>query len=483
MPVAFTLARAKRALLLATIYFGALFFDITYVIPLLVPDLARLRGYNELQKNVVTAASGVGAYAMLPIFGMLSDRYGPHWVALVGAAMYFTGYYSLAALYGDQPFATSYQVAVMFSFILGLAGSSMAAAYSTFITQEARPALRGIMLGAWMAMLTLSSSVFAFIERWFVDTSNGRIDMQAFLSTMAYICAGLGALVTFGMYWRPPGDVLNADKTDDDTVIICEGPDNTDIDELSPLLHCIDKGAEQSLEHCTPNRMAIFKDVAFILLCIALSIFVGSVGVYANNVSSLARRLLLKQNPNATKDQIHSVEVLHPQLISLANSAAYITIGVLSGQLAKRMRHSEHLFLLLAALLTTLAHVFAIFVEHLGTLVLISILEGIGTGSFGLAAALLCVEAWGSAYYAFNYGLIMVALAIAGQVFGALFGFLVDRAISQPTGCDGRHCYTAGFTLLCVMCIVGLCALVGAIWRLQRAKDHGCTQTSRRADA
>ncbi|KAG9105291.1 hypothetical protein FRC07_009422, partial [Ceratobasidium sp. 392] len=151
-----------------------------------------------------------------------------------------------------------------------------------------------------------------------------------------------------------------------------------------------------------------------------------------NNVGSVVQALLAAGNPDWNHEDGIEKQTAQVSIISIANSAGRILIG-LSADYGKNAYNAPRSYFLVlvssVAILSQLVLMNAEIPEHLW---MTSTLLGLAYGAtFGLCPVLV-IEWFGLAHFSSNWGFVSFAPVISGNLFNLMFGSNLDKHAAAP---------------------------------------------------
>lgn len=217
--------------------------------------------------------------------------------------------------------------------------------------------------------------------------------------------------------------------------------------------------------------LALLKHVEFWQLFGMLGLLAGVGLMTINNIGNDAGALWRAYAPGTDRSFIRSREQMHVGLLSLMSCAGRISSGIGSDVLIKRLHASRFWCLFFSATVFILAQLAALTVTNPNFLFLVSGLTGLGYGAlFGVFPA-LTADAFGVSGMSLNWGFMIFAPVLTGNVYNVLYGRILDANTPPGAGgeCVGHGCYVNAYWLTLASSILGA---VGALWcvRYERMK-------------
>lgn len=174
---------------------------------------------------------------------------------------------------------------------------------------------------------------------------------------------------------------------------------------------------------------------------------------------------------------------MHVSVLSLASCAGRLLSGTGSDLLANKLNMSRMWCLFMSAFAFTGAQFSSLQTENPHHLVVVSALTGIGYGIlYGFFPSLL-TQKFGIKGMSQNWGTIILAPVISGNMFNIIYGVVYDKhSVILPDGerecMDGLPCYWVASLVTLLAGVVGMALSVGSIWRenrqhyKERRSDH-----------
>lgn len=177
---------------------------------------------------------------------------------------------------------------------------------------------------------------------------------------------------------------------------------------------------------------------------------------------------------------------MHVSILSVASCAGRLLSGAGSDVLAK-LRMNRMWCLVISAIMFTAAQYSALQVQNPQYLALVSGLTGFAYGIlYGFFPSLLA-QKFGVLGLSQNWGMIILAPVISGNLFNILYGEDYDKhSVLLPDGerecLDGRSCYWTASLVALLAGLLGMALSLASIWRensisrseesLQQRSDH-----------
>jgi hypothetical protein len=168
---------------------------------------------------------------------------------------------------------------------------------------------------------------------------------------------------------------------------------------------------------------------------------------------------------------------VHVSILSLASCAGRLVSGAGSDLLVKKLNMNRMWCLVLSALTFTAGQFSALQIENPHYLAFVSGPTGFGYGMlYGFFPSLLA-QKFGVMGMSQNWGTIILAPIISGNLFNILYGRIYDKhSIILPDGerecLEGLSCYWAASVVTLVAGLVGFAISLGIIWKENRIWEH-----------
>ncbi|KAG9095268.1 hypothetical protein FS749_010777 [Ceratobasidium sp. UAMH 11750] len=180
------------------------------------------------------------------------------------------------------------------------------------------------------------------------------------------------------------------------------------------------------------HGMSLFRTSDFWILFGILSLLAGTGLMYINNVGSIVQALLAAGNPNWDPKNGIERQATQVSIISIANSAGRLLIG-LSADHGKNVYDAPRsYFLVLTSLIAILSQVVLMNAEIPDHVWMTSSLLGLAYGAaFGLCPV-LTIEWFGLGHFSSNWGFVSLAPVVSGNIFNLMFGRNLDKHAAKP---------------------------------------------------
>lgn len=183
-----------------------------------------------------------------------------------------------------------------------------------------------------------------------------------------------------------------------------------------------------------------------------------------SNIGNDAKALWRHHSRDTSDSFLQSREQLHVSFLSLASFVGRFLSGVGSDMLVTRLHASRFWCLVASALLFTVAQLAAILITRPQVLFLVSTLTGAAYGAlFGVFPALIA-DAFGVRGLSLNWGFMILAPVISGNVYNLTYGTILDSHSGQGADREclaGRECYVAAYYVTLASSVAGV---VMALW-------------------
>lgn len=333
---------------------------------------------------------------------MLTSYLASHRVGLIAAGLLTTGYVGLALTFSGHFYPLGFLAAFIF---LSMVGMGSQAGYLTSVTTNALNfhSARGVAMGLPIACFGLSALLFAQINnRFFKDNTQGFLFLVA-KAIGIIILTSLVFLVVFPKQddeTHDPETVVegsSSNQSSDDTADEEAEERRTRIHEQQPLIQGSTDGqlsTESTLIHGTPSGLKLYRTSHVAqMLFLTVMLMSGPCLMYVTNAGNVIRSLYRNQlaDPSVppTEEELIRLQQLqnyHVSLFSLCSSLGRISNGLLS-DLGKRGKGQwwgiDRIgFMLYAAMCVWLGQTLGATVTDIDGLTKVSILIGLGYGSF-----------------------------------------------------------------------------------------------------
>ncbi|CAG8480722.1 8291_t:CDS:2 [Ambispora gerdemannii] len=396
---------APRALLLISSFIGAILISsisgTQYLFAAYGPALAHRLHFSSVQINTIASAANYGCYLSNPLFGHISDKYGPKITTLFASVTLFFSFLGLASTYhGILPPLFSLCVICLF-----LTGMASAAGFMAVLTTQAKnfPAIRGIALGIPLALFGLSAFIFSTIESWFFGDQTYRFLVFLAISTSLCNLVGCAALnVVAQPSTQSSNEVPEAPTTN------VQQSESIDTEQTPLLFKNIKKQEQQQENNDNKDELNISgsdllrnsdaQNLFFILL------LTGGVGLmYINNVGSILRSLFDTTLMFDDHEKLLKYQNFHVSLISVFSCIGRVSSGFIS-DLTKQTFNLRRIWFMLSASILLLSGqiIVGFFATHLETLWIGSMLIGLGFGNLLGIAPTIASEWFGLRRFGLN---------------------------------------------------------------------------------
>ncbi|KAA1479102.1 MFS general substrate transporter [Dentipellis sp. KUC8613] len=251
---------------------------------------------------------------------------------------------------------------------------------------------------------------------------------------------------------------------------------------------------------------ALWMSGDFWLMCFTNMLLSGTGLMYINNVGVITQALFAKNNPTFDTNDSTTWQAAQVSIISVANFAGRVIIGVLADAVKSRLRYPRSFCIPLVAGLFILSQLVLIGTDSVQGLWKASAVLGLAYGSmFGLFPTVV-IEWFGLAHFSENWGYVSLSPIVGGNLFSIAFGRNLDAhdppapANSTSTSTidanstmsstatlfarggvgfdashqclDGRACYVGSLYFTLLATVVALALGVWAGWRDYRLRGY-----------
>ncbi|KAL6836881.1 serine incorporator domain-containing protein [Trichoderma sp. SZMC 28015] len=497
-----------------------------YVYSAWAPQFAEKLRLSTTESNLIGLFGNLGMYTLGIPIGMFVDDRGSRPAVLAGAFFLAIGYIPLCLSF--EKAAGSVPVLCFFSYLTGL-GGCMAFAGAVKTSALNWPSHRGTATAFPLAGFGLSAFFFSFLGAVFFPGST-----SSFLMLLAWGSFGL----TFSGYFflkvypqvsyqevptqapasqpsrerarsiTEPGTSSNPDAVDPNLDTSSPGtppaPDasraaifsdteageDAPIDETSTLMPeavTADIVGRSSVDQDVSHRVDIrgvklLFSLDFWQLFSMMAILAGTGLMTINNIGNDANALWKHYDPSVDEPFLVSHQQIHVSILSVFNFVGRLLSGIGSDYLVRTLRASRIWCLAVACLVFLLAQICALQIEMPQKLVFVSGLSGLAYGFlFGVFPSIVA-ETFGIRGLSQNWGFMMLAPVVSGNVFNLLYGRIYDHhSIVEPDGTrscdDGIACYRGAYTVTATANALGLILTLYIIHhqraRYLKGKDNG----------
>jgi hypothetical protein len=197
----------------------------------------------------------------------------------------------------------------------------------------------------------------------------------------------------------------------------------------------------------------------------------------ASNIGNDAKALWRHYDPFAAPAFIANQQSVHVSILSAASCTGRLISGAGSDLLVKKLRMNRMWCLFISALAFTAAQFSALQIENPHYLGFVSGLTGFAYGvMYGFFPSLLA-QKFGVSGMSQNWGTIILAPVISGNLFNLLYGRIYDNhSVRLPDGeqecLQGLSCYWTASLVALLASLVGAALSLGGIWRENRNWKH-----------
>ena len=197
----------------------------------------------------------------------------------------------------------------------------------------------------------------------------------------------------------------------------------------------------------------------------------------SSNIGNDVQALWRHYDDSASAVFIARHQSMHVSILSVASCAGRLMSGGGSDLLVKKLNMNRMWCLFISALAFTAAQFSALQVENPHYLALVSGLTGFAYGVlYGFFPSLLAQE-FGVMGMSQNWGTIILAPVISGNLFNILYGKIYDEhSVILPDGerecLEGLLCYRTASLVTLLAGVLGTALSLGRIWRENRIGKH-----------
>jgi hypothetical protein len=207
-----------------------------------------------------------------------------------------------------------------------------------------------------------------------------------------------------------------------------------------------------------------------------------------SNIGHDVQALWAKFDPAISKDFVAHRQLLHVSIISVCSFLGRLSSGIGSDIIVKRLNHSRFWCAAISATIFSFAQLSAIRISNPNYLWAVSGLTGLAYGVlFGVFPALV-VDAFGPNGFAVNWGFMMLAPVVSGNVYNLFYGAAYDsNSVIEPDGqrgCElGLKCYRTAYYVTLVSSVLGICACFWGIYEEHARKKRDMEEHEAHRDA
>ncbi|MCJ1429404.1 hypothetical protein MMC29_007318 [Sticta canariensis] len=443
------------------------------------PQFAERMKLSATQSNLIGTIANVGMYiAGIPV-GLLVDSKGPRpWVLMGGLAL-GGGYFMLHRAYETGAGSISLPWLCVHSAATGLGG---AAAFAGSIKTSALnwPEHRGTATAFPLAGFGLSAFVFSLLSSAFEDET-GHFLLLLAVGTFALCFVGFFFLrvvpqstsyfaIPTADDWRRESNPLARRRSGDsrrsigrlsqepgrqpvmtheNTPFLADSPLNPGDGREESEVHTLgavetssllsksssstpgdisfrkaDENAEidQNSPYSDIRGLAILPTIEFWQLFLLLGILTGIGLMTINNVGNDSRALWKHYDDSASPAFVQKQQMTNVSVISVLSFVGRLLSGVGSDLIVKKLHMSRYWCLFVSSVIFCIAQISAILIENPHILVLHSGLTGLAYGFLYGVYPSLVAETFGVGGLSTNWGFVIIAPAIFGNIFSILYG-------------------------------------------------------------
>jgi MFS family permease len=201
-----------------------------------------------------------------------------------------------------------------------------------------------------------------------------------------------------------------------------------------------------------------------------------------SNIGNDTKALWHHHNPSAPPTFVANQQSIHVSILSVASCTGRLISGAGSDLLVKKLRMNRMWCLFISAVAFTAAQFSALEIENPHYFGLVSGLTGFAYGvMYGFFPSLLA-QKFGVDGMSQNWGTIILAPVISGNLFNLLYGHVYDNhSVKLPDGdqqcLQGVSCYWTASLVALLAALVGAALTLGSIWKENRTWKHeNCAQ-------
>jgi MFS family permease len=201
-----------------------------------------------------------------------------------------------------------------------------------------------------------------------------------------------------------------------------------------------------------------------------------------SNIGNDTKALWHHYNPSAPPTFVANQQSIHVSILSVASCTGRLISGAGSDLLVKKLRMNRMWCLFISAVAFTAAQFSALEIENPHYFGLVSGLTGFAYGvMYGFFPSLLA-QKFGVDGMSQNWGTIILAPVISGNLFNLLYGHVYDNhSVKLPDGeqqcLQGVSCYWTASLVALLAALVGGALTLGSIWKEHRTWKHeNCAQ-------
>lgn len=493
------------------------------------PQFAEKLKLSATESNLIGAAGNFGMYVMGIPVGIFVDNKGPRPAVIVGSFMLALGYFPLRQAY--EAGEGSVLAMCFHSFCTGFGGcSAFAAAIKTSALNW--PHHRGTATAFPLAAFGLSAFFFSIFAQSFLKGNTGDFLLLLAVGTfcMTFIPFFVLRVVPHSSYssvstndglsrvdsnplMRTKSEERRYQRTlgpepgtsdfhygrnassnvpsDSDAGACCSTPEpvvEAEVSETSSLVSrssnsSVQEDLERNNAHTDRShrvdirglKMLVHSRFWFLFTLMGLLAGIGLMTI--NNIGNSVNALWHHYDDSVTDTFIQGRQAMHVSILSVASFVGRLLSGVGSDFLVKHLHASRTWCLTIAAVIFTIAQLFAVSITDPHFLMLVSSLSGLGYGFlFGVFPSIVA-EGFGVHGLSTNWGCMTIAPIISGNIFNLFYGIVYDaHSIVNPDGereCNlGLGCYRPAYFVTLVACIAAVVVSLVSIWHQQREDEE-----------
>ena len=238
------------------------------------------------------------------------------------------------------------------------------------------------------------------------------------------------------------------------------------------------KHAESDRNHEAPHLdirgFALLPHPEFWQLFCMMGVMTGIGLMTINNIGNDVQALWRRYDENVDPHLIEKRQNMHVSIISFFSFSGRLASGIGSDYLVSHFNRSRFWCLFASATLFCVAQVLAISTENPGLLVLVSGITGLAYGFlFGVYPSLVA-HTFGVHGLSQNWGTMILAPVISGNIFNLLYGRIYDsHSIVNDDGTrdclEGKACYSSAYIVTFFSAIAAVLLCSWSIWHENQA--------------
>jgi MFS family permease len=412
-----------------------------YLFSAYAPQLATELALTATNISLVGMIGNLGMAFSGPVAGSLVDKRGPTIPLIIGACFIFMGYSITRIAYLNRISS----VKLLGSALL-LVGSGSTFAFSALVKCAALnfPSVRGLATSVPMAAFGLSAFFLSTIASIVVPGNTyGLLCLLSFLPTSLFIVS------IYFVRFLPPqyvslnrGSVEMRDIKRRGTPGIQNAPSSM---ASMPVSH-----GDGAIEL---NGLSLLRTRLFWGHFVVLGLLAGTGQMYIYSCGYCVRALV--SNPDSNIETLQSFQSLQVGIISLTSFTGRISSGIISDYIGSRYGMPRTLLLWVAAVVSLIAQLLALYVSEASGLWKVSAATGLSYGICYGSYPTIISDAFGMKNFSQNWGILSLSPVPISYLLNMLFGVLYDlNSTIDEFGhrvCDrGNGCYSNAFLITVV---------------------------------